>query len=128
MSYNRGGFHPHIGSIIHTRDTIQNTLYVLKNYKEALLQMEGIFSLLKEDDYKQELREEIENEYEHLIDIKGINQYNSRIKAKRRKYRQWFRDINKILWDKGYLDNSKYGVQTKQDTTFTDVKPWTEPE
>jgi len=70
--------------------------------------MVGIFSLIKTVDYDPKFLDEIENEYEHIIDIKGIKQYSSRIKAKRRKYRQWSRDINKILWDKGYLENEKY--------------------
>ena len=104
----KGGFHPHIGSIIHYRDHIQTTLFITKDYKEALLQMVGIFSLIKTVDYDPKFLDEIENEYEHIIDIKGIKQYSSRIKAKRRKYRQWSRDINMILYDKGYLENSKY--------------------
>jgi len=103
-----GGFHPHIGSIIRTRDTIQNTLYILKDYKEAVNQMEGMFSLLKNADYNPEFRDEIEKEYEYLLAIKGLKQFAGRIKANRSKYKRWFREINTILWDKGYLENEKY--------------------
>ena len=70
--------------------------------------MEGTFSLLKNADYNPEFRDEIEKEYEYLLAIKGLKQFTGRIKANRSKYKRWFRDINQILWDKGYLENEKY--------------------
>lgn len=128
MSY-KSGIHPAISSIIHKRDTISVALHNAPQQPEdALNQMLGLISDLDTKDKEgiQKLRNDIESEVQYLGNAKSVSLKNKRINTRMHVYRRWYDMIDKTLWEKGYLENKKYGVETKYDTTFKDQKPWTE--
>jgi len=102
-------YHPQIGSIIRFRDQIYTALYVRNDIKSFLNECIGLMSILKPGDYSAELEEAIRDEQKFFDNNKSIQKDKERKRNRRKKYTQWFRQLNKILWDKKYLENATYG-------------------
>ncbi len=125
-----GAYHPQIGSIIRIRDQIYTALYVNQNTLNFLTQCVGLMAILKPYDYSEELEAKIYKELDFFEKNRSVEGKQTRIKRRRRTYTKWFRELNKILWDRKYLENRTYAPETKKDTLFDakgkEIKKWTE--
>lgn len=102
------GYHPQIGSIIRIRDQIYTALYVSNDVNSFLNQCLGLMALLKPEDYGEALEKSIVNELAFLSTTKSASKKMYRKNYRAHVYKGWFRDLNKILWEKKYLENEKY--------------------
>lgn len=114
--------HPNITSIIRLRDQIATALYELPITPEhAVNMMAGLVSILEPKDIEaiKETFQYINEEIKALAEKRSIALKHQRIKLRLPTYKKWFLLINKVLWDKGYLENKKYGIDlSKRDTMF----------
>jgi len=105
------GYHPNIGSIIRVRDQIFTALYVEDNIISFLKQSKGLMFMLKPADRSKELRDSFDDELTFFAVNKSRTRKISHLNSYRKKYDDWFMDINKILWEKNYLENETYGMR-----------------
>lgn len=72
--------------------------------------MIGIIMLLKPEDQEpvKDLLKSLENEYGYYTTSRSSKKISLRKRERRSVYHVWFRELNKTLWDKGYLENAKY--------------------
>jgi len=117
--------HPEIGSLVRAKDEMWRYLEE-QNYIMTLRKMSTILSDIKKDDVPQELFDKVFKEENQAQGTESNRQYQRHLKTSAPAYRKWARQIVQILWDKGYLSDKKYGVESKKDTTFKNTKPWTE--
>jgi len=106
-----GGIHPNITSIIRIRDQIATALYQLPIAPEdAVNQMAGLITILEPDDIEEikDTFQYIKEEVTALAKSRSITLKNRRIQLRLPTYKEWFLEINGVLWDKGYLKNDKY--------------------
>lgn len=115
---NRGA-HPEIGSIIRKRDEIHACLYPLKreNYQPltAIRNMQGLLYELEDKFIEKRLVDALKKEEGIIEEIIDQSVRDKRYSEMRFKYREWFSQVNKILWEGKYLLNQKYGPVVGQD-------------
>lgn len=103
--------HPEITSIIKKRDEIHTLMYAKRHYTAAVECIQGLFYELEEKDQESEQGQEaitlIEKEVAVFSSLGSI-ELKPHLKKSLPKYKQWLRVLNKILWEGGYLKNTKY--------------------
>ena len=106
------GIHPNINSIIRLRDQIDAALYQLPIAPEdAVNMMAGLISTLEPKDIEiiKDTFQYINEETAALAKSHSMTLKNRRIQLRLPTYKAWFLKINQTLWEKGYLENKKYG-------------------
>ena len=106
-----GSIHPNITSIIRLRDQIATALYTPPLAPEdAVNQMGGLISILepKDIDTLKTTFQSINEETAALAKSRSRSLKTRRIQLRLPVYKDWFLEINKILWTEGYLKNDKY--------------------
>ena len=104
------GYHPNIGSIIRVRDQIFNALYLEKDIPSFLNQIKGLMALLKPADYSETLKDGVDIELKFFYTNKSRQKKITHLNSYSKKYDEWFKELNKILWEKNYLENQTYGM------------------
>ena len=67
-------------------------------------------ALLKPEDYSQEFIENIVKEQEFFDKNQSRQKEINHLRSYRTQYNKWFKELNKILWEKNYLENQTYGM------------------
>jgi len=131
MSQRTSGIHPNISSIIRLRDDANQLLHDhmdIDSRIQGLRHLDALMRIIEKKDRNEELHTHIINEIKFFSTNHSRTQEQNRIMTREFIYLNWFMELDDILWEKEYLLNRKYGVETKKDTTFKDVKAWNENE
>lgn len=120
------GLHPKIISFVQKCNEIE-ALIVQGNMLRAVETLLATHTGLEPDDFDEEYQKKLYREYHKLEQAKNSTResYELNVVAKPH-YFKLYKQLSDLLWDKKYFNPLKYGVETKKDTTFGKVKPWTE--
>jgi len=116
-----GSIHPNITSIIRLRDQIATALYTPPiSPEDAVNQMGGLISILEPKDIEtlKTTFQSINEETAALAKSRSRSLKTRRIQLRLLVYKDWFLEINKILWTESYLQNKKYGILEKDEVEF----------
>ena len=100
----------HINSIVKVRNQIGVELYMNRDYQAAISQMIGLICILKPLDQPKDILDSLMNEDTALQAERSITKLATRLRNRKGIYIGWFFDLNKILWNKKYLEAEGYAM------------------